>query len=565
MKKILPIFTLIALQVQAEHDLNLNNVEVYGQYQPRSLLLDGMTESSSLKRQTQLVDDTASLLNFFTGVDTAANGGVSSLPIIRGLADDRINVKVDGVDLISACGNHMDPPTSYLDASNLESVRVFAGITPVSMGGDSIGGSVILNSTKPKFATGDDIITASKVNGFYRSNNDARGGSFMTQFATDNFFAKYSGSYSDANNYYAGSNFKTSTYGGGDDPIHLRNDEVGSSGYRLENHNLNFAYKLDNHIFDVKLGYQKIPFQGFPNQRMDMTDNEQTKVNLSYFGDYDWGNLEARLFNHNTRQSMQFGSDKEYWYNGTASNNVAGMPMETRSETNGLNVKANLIISDKDTLKTGLEYQQYRLEDSWPPVANSAMMSPRYMKNINDGERDRMDIFAEWERKWKPDWFTQTGLRYTYIETDAGNVQTYRDTDLVSGMSPYDDTDMGSVNFNAASKEKTFNNLDFTSVAVYTIDDTKTIEGGYAIKNRAPNLYELYAWNIGGMESIMNNWVGDGNGYVGNLNLDSETAHVFSVSSNIQNEAKTTNLKITPHYSYVRDYIDAIDIGDAGS
>ena len=32
----------------------------------------------------------------------------------------------------------------------------------------------------------------------------------MTQFATDNFFAKYSGSYSEANNYYAGSNFKTS-------------------------------------------------------------------------------------------------------------------------------------------------------------------------------------------------------------------------------------------------------------------------------------------------------------------------------------------------------------------
>ena len=144
MKKILPIFTLIALQVQAEHDLNLNNVEVYGQYQPRSLLLDGITESSSLQRQAQLVDDTASLLNFFTGVDTAANGGVSSLPIIRGLADDRINVKVDGVDLISACGNHMDPPTSYLDVSNLETVKVFAGITPVSMGGDSIGGQYYL-------------------------------------------------------------------------------------------------------------------------------------------------------------------------------------------------------------------------------------------------------------------------------------------------------------------------------------------------------------------------------------------------------------------------------------
>jgi iron complex outermembrane receptor protein len=493
MKRIILIFILYTHQALADHDINLNNVDVYGTYQPRSLLLDGMTESASFQRQRQLVDDTASMLNFFTGVDTAANGGVSSLPIIRGLSDDRINVKVDGVDLISACGNHMDPPTSYLDASNLESVKIFAGITPVSMGGDSIGGSIILNSSKPKFATGDDIITASKVNGFYRGNNDARGGSFMTQFATGNFFAKYSGSYSEANNYYAGSNFKTSTYGGGNDPINLRNDEVGSSGYRLENHNLNFAYKLDNHILDVKLGYQKIPFQGFPNQRMDMTDNEQTKVNLSYFGDFDWVNLEARFYNHNTRQSMQFGSDKEYWYGtmiDSSLNVTPGMPMETRSETNGLNVKANYILSEKDILKTGLEYQRYRLEDSWPP-SGTGMMSPRYMKNINDGERDRMDIFAEWERKWNPDWFTQTGLRYTHIETDAGNVQTYKTN---GGL--------GSEGFNVANKEKTFNNLDFTSVAVYTIDDTKTIEGGYAIKNRAPNLYELYAWNTGAWSQL---------------------------------------------------------------
>lgn len=553
LKKIIYLATLATINVYADNDLHITNIDVIGTPQPKSLLMNGTSESLIFQKQSQMTDDTASLLNYFTGVDTAANGGVSSFPVIHGLADDRINIKVDGIDLISACGNHMDPPASYIDPTNIESIRIYAGITPVSMGGDSIGGSIVLNSLKPVFSKDGKILSKGKIGTFYRSNNHARGGDISGNFASENFSAKYSASYSEADNYYAAKDFKISNYGGGNDPINLRNDEVGSSGYRLENHNLNFAYKLDNHIFDVKLGYQKIPFQGFPNQRMDMTDNEQTKVNLSYFGDYDWGNLEARFFNHNTRQSMQFGSDKEYWY-GTmmdpSSNVTPGMPMETRSETNGLNVKANYIVSDKDTLKSGLEYQKYHLEDSWPP-SGTGMMSPRYMKNINDGERDRLDIFAEWERKWSQDWFTQAGLRYTYIKTDAGNVQTY-----MNGGG------LGSENFNAANKEKTFNNLDFTSIAAYTIDDTKTIEGGYAIKNRAPNLYELYAWNTGGMESIMNNWVGDGNGYVGNLNLDSETAHVFSFSGNIHNQAKTTNLKITPHYSYVNDYIDAKKYSD---
>ena len=74
MKRIILIFILYTHQALADHDINLNNVDVYGTYQPRSLLLDGMTESASFQRQRQLVDDTASMLNFFTGVDTAANG-----------------------------------------------------------------------------------------------------------------------------------------------------------------------------------------------------------------------------------------------------------------------------------------------------------------------------------------------------------------------------------------------------------------------------------------------------------------------------------------------------------
>ena len=55
--------------------------------------------------------------------------------MIHGLAMTAC-IKVDGMDLISACGNHElihRSPTSI--RTNVGSAEVFAGITPVSVGG----------------------------------------------------------------------------------------------------------------------------------------------------------------------------------------------------------------------------------------------------------------------------------------------------------------------------------------------------------------------------------------------------------------------------------------------
>src|SRR5574343_1376347 len=51
--------------------------------------------------------DSASLLRDLPGVALQAGGGVSSLPMVNGLGDDRLRIQVDGMDLMSACANHM--------------------------------------------------------------------------------------------------------------------------------------------------------------------------------------------------------------------------------------------------------------------------------------------------------------------------------------------------------------------------------------------------------------------------------------------------------------------------
>ncbi|QRM18114.1 TonB-dependent receptor plug domain-containing protein [Dechloromonas sp. TW-R-39-2] len=538
--------TTAAWQVQAQtspETQTLDSVVVNaGRIKGADAATDKM-DSKDISPLRAATSDTATLLRDVPGVNISGAGGVSGLPVIHGLADDRIRIKVDGMDLISACANHMNSPLSYIDPNNVEQIRVFAGITPVSVGGDSIGGTILVNSAAPKFAkAGEKMLVGGQLGSFYRSNGNAIGGNASATVATENLSVSYNGSTAQSDNYKSAKDFKPAgqaAWGKG----WLQGNEVGSSSYRAENHALGVALKHENHLLDLKLGYQHIPYQGYPNQHMDMTDNESTQVNLRYTGVFDWGKLETRLYNERTSHKMNFGDEKLYWFG--ASRNVAGMPMETEGKNTGVQIKADINLSARDTLRVGSEYQRYRLSDWWAPVANSAMMSPNTFWNINDGQRDRFDVFAEWEAQWTSQWQSLVGLRSSTVTMNTGSVQGY------NGM-------YNASNFNASDRKRSDDNIDLTALARYVANASQTYEGGYARKTRSPSLYERYTWSNNGMALAMNNWVNDGNGYVGNLTLKPEVAHTLSFTADWHDAAKESwGLKVTPYFTYVKDYIDA--------
>jgi iron complex outermembrane recepter protein len=518
--------------------------------EPLPSLSNSELNANDLIRLRSNTSDSAQLLEDQAGVSLYGAGGVSSLPVIHGMADDRVRVKVDGMDLISACANHMNPPLSYIDPINVGRVKVFAGITPVSVGGDSIGGTIVVDSAPPQFAkAGQGNLIEGQATTFYRSNNNAQGVNLSTTVAGESLTVRYTGSSVSANNYTAGANFKAAglaATGRG----WLAGDEVGSSSYKSQNHALAFGLRHENQLFELKLGLQNIPQQGFPNQRMDMTNNDSKQINFRYTGEYEWGKLQASVYHEKTRHSMNFGNDKQFWYG-----DAPGMPMETEGKNTGLSLKGDVVLSDRDILRVGAEYQRYRLDDWWPASGTGMMMSPNIFKNINNGQRDRYDVFAEWEAHWNTKWVSQLGIRSDTVKMDADNVQGY--------ASSYNTAANG---FNAVNHSKTDNNIDITALGRFTLDEIETFEVGYAMKTRSPNLYERFAWsNSNTMVMNMNNWVGDGNGYVGNLNLTPEVAHTLSASGSWHDAAqKDWKLKITPYYTHVEDYIDAVACAAVG-
>ncbi len=516
-----------------------------------------------LAPQRAATSDSAQLLQDIPGVSLYGAGGISSLPVVHGLADDRLRTQVDGMDLMTACPNHMNSALSFIDPSSVTSVEVFAGITPVSLGGDSIGGTIQVKSAPPKFAKADqDFLAEGQAGTFSRSNGNARGYNFGATLAGRHVNLSYAESHSEADNYRAAKDFKLPGAWQAMGERSLAGNEVGSSEYGgSRNRRLGLALAYADHLVELSVSEQRLNYEGFPNQRMDMiasspdpadpanylVDKDQPSnvnklANLAYTGQYAWGQLEARVFHQDLKHHMDMIQDRFYGML---------MPMDTEATTLGGLLKGSIELSPADTLRVGSDFQNYRLNDWWPPLGPvPGSMSGDDFWNIRDGRRDRLGLFAEWEAQWTPTWLTLVGLRSDTVTSDAGQVQGY-----APGFGNYG---ADAARFNARDHRRQDNNIDWTLLSRYTADATQTYEAGFARKTRSPNLYERYPWSAFSMAALMNNFVGDGNAYIGNLDLKPEVAHSFSTTADWHAADQTSwGFKATAYLTYVDNFIDA--------
>lgn len=486
--------------------------------------------------------DAAGLLKEMPGISTYGAGGVSSLPVVRGLADERLRLQVDDMDLMAACANHMNPALSYVDSSRVDSIRVYAGITPVSVGGDSIGGTIQVESAAPEFvAPGEAARTGGRLRASYRSNGKGVAANASAFLAGEQFNLNYEGAYARSDNYRAGGDFKP-VEPGREQGEPIAADRVGSTHYRSQNHVLGTAWRQGQHLFQADLGWQNIPLQAFPNQRMDMTANRATLVNLRYTGHYRWGNIKARYWHQRIRHEMDMGEDR-YSY-GT------GMPMRTRAVTRGASLQANWVPSDREIMRFGIELLRYTLYDWWPPVGESGAMAPDVFWNIDYGRRNKAGVYAEWERHWDARWMTVMGVRHTRVMTDAAAVQGY------STLPTWSDD---AAQFNALERKRQDRHWDISLMAEYKATAGRRYEMGVARQTRSPSLYQRYPWSTNTMAAGMNNYLGDGNGYLGNPDLKPETAYTLSLSGIWEDPADEDKwrLQVSAYATHISDYIDA--------
>ena len=502
-------------------------------------------------------NDTGKLIDNFLGGNSIHNGGFSSLPMIQGLSDDRIKIKIDGMDLIASCANHMNAPLSYSDPVNIKNISVLAGLSSVDQGGDNIGGVIKIDTVKPIFSVDENQIFSGQFGTKYKSNNKTISANISLNTADQDTALSYFGSYVKAENYYAGGTFKDAGLAASDRGW-LDSDEVGSTAYKNQNHQVSFSKVIDNEIYQVIAAYHDSPYENFDNQRMDSVGNKNYQLNLSQKGEYEWGKLTSRIYVDDTNHKHNFGPDKQYTYNNMSGQSY-GMPMEADGITAGLAVDTEIFLNDQDTLKVGSEIQYYQLDDTWASNSGEGMMTGNAFLNINNGKRNRFDIYGQLDSLWTENWITSLGARLGIVQTDSDDVHGYNQTNNMSSNQLAD-----SDTFNASKRKKTDENINISLLTRYNMEEDSSVELGYSMKTRSPNLYQRYTWSTWTMAANMNNLYGDGNGYVGNIDLEPETAHKIGLVLNHQDDNKNWRIKINPYYTYISDYIDANVIANRG-
>jgi iron complex outermembrane receptor protein len=618
---------------------------------------------TELDLQQAKTSDSAAALTSLTGVNTQTAGGISALPIFQGLADNRLRIMVDGVDSIASCPNHMNSPLSYVSPSAIKRAKIYSGVTPVSVSGNSIGSTIVVETAPPVFAkpapkakprrtpiqvsnsasdgidyqddsatpvssvmpandsnlnttattaytkkkqgvvdnqstlaqsksaakpvsqtsqtnkSAKNIETSGEIGGYYRSNGDQVGANVTLTAASQNASITYKGSMAKADNYKAGGDFKNYT-GTGNLGQSIAKDEVASTSFESQNQSLDLAYRQGNHLWQLGYNWQHIPEELYPNQRMDLVDNRLDRYNLRYSGDLAWGTLEAQVYHETVDHLMDFGSDKRFWY-GMASTAdpinfnsqpcspigtqacANGMPMYSQSETTGINLKAARQLSEKTNVRVGAEYQDYRLDDWWP--ASGGGMFPYTFQNIENGKRERMSVYGEWETEVRPDWTSLFGVRYENLQTQVDPVHGYN-ADTAPTALPVNGSAMtmpsqqirDAAIFNNSDLSTTDHNWNVSLINRWQLSDTNDVELGLSRQQRSPSLYERYTWSTSNMMAGMNNTVGDGNGYVGNPNLKPETSNKIALTFDLRDKNDQWAVKLTPYFSLINDYVDAV-------
>jgi len=480
--------------------------------------------ADALAAQLVSSSDTASLL---TGIDSAQAGAVSSLPTIHGLGDDRIRTLVNGVPVAAACPMHMNPPLSYIDPTNVARIEVLPGVTPVSLGGDSIGGTIVVDSSAPNFAATDHSIASdARMSSFYRSNGSTIVGAAAASLASSDFSLAYQGSESRAGDYHDGDG-----------------ERIGASRVETSNQQITAAYRSGQDLYEAQAAFQHMPYEGFPNADMDLTDNVGMFVNLRYRGVESWGVLKFTAYYDHIQHEMN-GNAADRYPPALTITGFGDMPTLERAQDFGYRVEADIVTATRGTLRIGNEVHAQTLDDRWPGAPAGMMFD---FINVDAAARTQLGTFAEWERDWSGTWVTLLGVRNDTVWMDTGPVQGYDGVDPLAKA------------FNASSRARTDVNFDATLLSRYQPDAQQSYSVGLARKNRTPNLYERYAWGTNTIGTVT--WFGDGNGYTGNPDLKPETAYTASISGDWHDRAaRLWDARVTPYLTFVPDYIGAVPI-----
>jgi len=456
-------------------------IEVKGR---RSILEEAYTVTPD--RTTPNAADAAELLNLVPGGAVNWNGPITGLVQYRGMFGYRINTRVGDMYMNPGGPNWMDSPLHYAPRPILDHVEIERGISSVSTGAESIGGSVDAVLKSSEFTKGDEFEVHGDVEASGRTVNDAISGGGIVSVANRRHRLHVLGS-----GEFGGD---TKFPDGRIHPTSYERYQVGG-GYGLQ---------LGAHRFGLDYRRNDTGNAGTPALPMDIRFIDTNIAKGDYEGELGPFEVEGRVSYSGVEHEMDNFTLRD----------LNGPARFTEASGDGLGAELQAEVPLwRGRLTLGGDGHRARHDADIKSPVNPLF----FVNNFNDVERIRYGGFAEWEAKLLEVATVEVGVRYTRVDSDAGVVDALpARLGLMGGAF----TRLRDA-FNAADRERSDDLVDWVvKLSAAPIQGLNVhISGGR--KSRAPYYIERYLWLP--LQSTAG--LADGNTYVGDIGLDPEVGH----------------------------------------
>ena len=141
---------LLSGEATADHTVRIAPVVISADVPNQSLVTEGDPRQA---RQPIPASDAGDFLSRTPGFSAQNSGGTNGDPVLRGLSGSRINILVDGGEIIGACPSRMDAPSSYIAPESFDHFEIIKGPQTVKHGPVGSAGTVLFERRTQPFLT----------------------------------------------------------------------------------------------------------------------------------------------------------------------------------------------------------------------------------------------------------------------------------------------------------------------------------------------------------------------------------------------------------------------------
>lgn len=440
------------------------------------------------------------IMEKLVGISAIKRGNYAFEPVMRGLSAGQINVTIDGMRVLGACTDKMDPVTSYVEPNNLAKLHISQGADGFQTG-STVGGNFDMQIKKPSISMKPNWQTSfgSRVT----SANHGVEALFNTAYSEEKFGIRVGGTYRKGENYRAG---------GG--------EVIDFSGYNKVNYSVAASYLLSkNDLINISIIGDNGWDIGYPALPMDVGTADAFIVGATYdkFLSGKFSQLTAKAYYNHVKHVMD-DSNRDV---------EVRMDMPGQTTTFGGFVNGEYAITKR--LSGQVKIDAYRSLAYAEMTMYFQESPPMFMETWPDIERKVIGIHNQSTYKWNDKTTIAGGIRLeaNYIDmlSDLGKRQF--------SVFDFGDPNPGEMLWNA--------NLSLDRKLTKKID----VEAKVSFGQRMPTESEQYGFYL------FNAY--DGYDYVGRPDLRSEQSIQFETSLHL--DLDRLKFDLTGYYYHFDRYI----------